>query len=103
MRDVPWRIVSLVAGLFFLALLLYWSMAARTPDAPPPPAVTEEVAPPPADVRRDPHAAGSYVQSETCRAACTASDRTCRGMAVEEPDRLAACAETLASCQQRCR
>lgn len=103
MRDVPWRMVSLIVGLSALALLLYWSLGMRTTDALPPPAATHEVRAPPADARRDPRAATLYVESETCRAACAATDRSCRAMAVEETDRLAACAATLASCQTSCR
>jgi hypothetical protein len=103
MSNVPWRFVSLVAGLFFLALLLYWSMGASTPEPASVPAVTEEVAPPPASVRRDPRAATGYVQAETCRAACIDADRSCRAMALEESDQLAACAEASEACQQRCR
>lgn len=103
LANVPWKLLSLVVGLFLLVLLAYWATGPSAPDAPPPAQVTGEVPAPPRDVSRDSRAAAAYVQGETCRASCTAADRSCRAMALDEADRLAACVTERAGCEARCR
>ncbi len=106
MRDVPWRLVALVAGLFVLGLVLYGSLGIGTGSPPPSTDSADLVGSvddvEPADHGRDPRSAASQVRRDTCRAACIGTSRTCRGMAAEEPAELSACATALSSCERVC-
>ncbi|MBK8171144.1 MAG: hypothetical protein IPK60_12475 [Sandaracinaceae bacterium] len=98
-----WKILSLVLAL---ALVLAGTiiLLRRAPEGASTTgeALGPEVSAPPRDVARNPRAAQEFVQGRACIAACTETDRICRGSSIE-PEQQAACHNALNACERSCK